>query len=69
MAEPADDASIDNVACTTDIDFSASTWLFDNDDPRSFRVPVNHLTYTDPAIVRRVYGLARKIANLFRYNC
>jgi len=41
------------------------TWLFDNDDPKSFVVPVNPLTYTDPTTVRRVYSLARRIADCF----
>lgn len=40
-------------------------WLFDSDDPDSYFMPVNTLTYTDGNTVRRVYSLARKIGELF----
>jgi lipopolysaccharide cholinephosphotransferase len=41
------------------------TWLYEEDDPRNYFMPVNELKYTDSVTVRRVYCLARKVSSLF----
>ena len=41
-------------------------WLFDDDHPDSYFMPVNTLTYTEPHVVRRVYALGRVIARILR---
>ena len=43
-------------------------WLFDDDDPDSYFMPVNTLTYTDAHTVKRVYALAKKICEVFTRN-
>ncbi len=43
-------------------------WLFDDDDPDSYFMPVNTLTYTDAQTVKRVYALAKKICEVFTRN-
>ena len=40
-------------------------WLFDDEDPDSYFMPVNTLTYTDAQTVKRVYALAKKICDVF----
>ena len=37
-------------------------WMFDDDHPGSYFMRVNTLRYTEPAVVRRVYQLARAVA-------
>ncbi len=39
-------------------------WLYDEDDPRNYFMPVNELKYTDELTVRRVYSLARLVSSL-----
>jgi len=46
---------------TDEEDEEIPNWLYDDDDPRSYFMPVNQLKYTDPVTVRRVYSLARRL--------
>ena len=41
-------------------------WLFDDDHPDSYFMPVNSLKLTEARVVRRVYQLARTVARVFR---
>ena len=41
-------------------------WLFEDDHPDSYFMPLNDLTYTQPEVVRRVYSLGRTISSVFR---
>ena len=41
-------------------------WLFDDDHPDSYFMPVNSLKLTEARVVRRVYQLARTVAQVFR---
>ena len=41
-------------------------WLFDDNHPDSYFMPINDLTYTEPTIVRRVYALGRTISKVFK---
>ena len=41
-------------------------WLFDDDHPDSYYMPINELRYTETKVVKRVYALARVIAGVFR---
>ena len=40
-------------------------WLFDDEAPESYFMPVNTLRFTDELTVRRVYALGRTISTLF----
>ena len=41
-------------------------WLFDDDHPESYFMPVNSLKLTEARVVKRVYQLARTVARVFR---
>ena len=41
-------------------------WLFDDDHPDSYFMPINTLKFTEPRVVKRVYALGRVIAQVFK---
>ena len=41
-------------------------WLFDDDHPESYFMPVNSLQFTEARVVKRVYELARTVARVVR---
>ncbi len=47
-----------------DPDDEVPNWLYEEDDPRNYFMPVNELKYTDELTVRRVYSLARLLSSL-----
>ena len=41
-------------------------WLYDDEHPDSYFMPLNTLTFTEERIVKRVYALGRSIARVFK---
>jgi len=41
-------------------------WLFDDDHPDSYFMPINTLSFTKSTVVRRVYALGRVISQVFK---
>ena len=41
-------------------------WLFEDEHPDSYFMPVNNLKFTDELIVKRVYALGRTISRIFK---
>ena len=41
-------------------------WLFEDEDPDDYAMPVNTLKFTDKETVRRVYALGRTMASVFK---
>ena len=49
----------------TESDF-VPDWLFDDEHPDSYFMPVNHLKFTEERIVIRAYALGRTIAKVLK---
>ena len=50
----------------TEDDHLIPDFLFDDDHPDSYFMPINTLKFTEPRVVKRVYALGRAIARVFK---